>query len=129
MAPIDPDTAAEPSPAPVEEHAPDPHADGPPFPVVGVGASAGGLEALTELLEHLPANPGLAFLLVPHLDPHHKSLMPEILGRVTAMPVREVTEGMAVEVDHVYIIPPATNMAVTDGRLTLTPRNLAPGQN
>src|SRR5690348_3968952 len=73
------------------------------FPVVGVGASAGGLEALTELLETLPSNPGLAFLLALHLDPHHKSLLPEILARVTPINVRQVRDGMAAEVNHVYI--------------------------
>ena len=96
--------------------------DGLPFLVVGVGASAGGLEAYTELLEGLSAHPGLAFLLVSHLDPEHKSLLAPILARVSQMPVVQVTEGMAVEVDHVYVIPPGTNMAMTDGHLTLSPR-------
>lgn len=100
-------------------------ADGPeglPFLVVGVGASAGGLEAYTELLDGLSSHPGLALLLVSHLDPDHKSQLASILARVSRMPVTEVTEGMAVEVDRVYVIPPGTNMAMTDGHLTLTPR-------
>jgi two-component system CheB/CheR fusion protein len=114
---------------PGEPAAPDrpegkPH--GPPFPVVGVGASAGGLEAFTELLEGLSESPGMAFLFVSHLDPHHKSHLQEILSKVTPLPVKEVKEGMAVEANHVYVIPPATNMAITDGRLTLTPRATAP---
>ncbi len=96
--------------------------EGLPFLVVGVGASAGGLEAYTELLDGLSANPGLALLLVSHLDPEHKSHLAPILARVSRMPVLEVTEGMAVEVDRVYVIPPGTNMAMTDGHLTLTPR-------
>lgn len=96
--------------------------DGLPFLVVGVGASAGGLEAYTELLEGMPANPRLALLLVSHLDPEQKSHLAPILSRVSRMPVHEVTEGMAVEVDHVYVIPPGTNMAMTDGHLTLSPR-------
>jgi two-component system CheB/CheR fusion protein len=108
------------APAPADE----PH--GPPFPVVGVGASAGGLEAFTELLHGLSESPGLAFLFVSHLDPHHKSHLPEILSKATRMPVKEVKEGMAVEVNHVYVIPPATNMAITDGSLTLTPRAASP---
>jgi len=100
-------------------------ADGPeglPFLVVGVGASAGGLEAYTELIDGLSAHPGVALLLVSHLDPAQKSHLAPILARVSRMPVLEVAEGMAVEVDHVYVIPPGTNMAMTDGHLTLTPR-------
>jgi two-component system CheB/CheR fusion protein len=93
-----------------------------PFVVVGAGASAGGLEAYTELLGELPANPGLALLVVSHLDPTHKSELVPLLGRVCKMPVLEAGEGMAVEVDHVYVIPPDTSMAMTDGHLTLTQR-------
>ncbi len=93
-----------------------------PFLVAGVGASAGGLEAYTELLEGLSATPGLALLLVSHLDPEQKSHLAPILARVSRMPVLEVAEGMAVEVNRVYVIPPGTNMAMTDGHLTLTPR-------
>jgi two-component system, chemotaxis family, CheB/CheR fusion protein len=108
-----------------ENLVPTPHMEdspGLPFPVVGVGASAGGLEAYTELLEALPAKPNLALLLVSHLDPDHKSHLPEILGRVSKMPVREVKTGMAVEVDHVYVIPAGTTMVLADGHLTLSPR-------
>ncbi len=101
----------------------------PEFPVVGVGASAGGLEAFIELLENLPTDPGMAILFVQHLDPHHKSQLPEILCRVTNLKVREVTQGMSVEKDHVYLIPPNTVMTLSDGRLTLSPRSAAPGQN
>src|SRR5262249_54889796 len=103
--------------------------NGPPFPVVGVGASAGGLEAFSELLKHLPGDPGLAILYAAHLEPHHKSRLPEILEKVTDLPVREVREGMAVEANHVYLIPPNTNMALTDGKLGLTPRSPHPGQH
>jgi two-component system CheB/CheR fusion protein len=99
------------------------------FPVVGVGASAGGLEAFTELLENLPADPGLALLFVQHLDPHHKSQLPEILGRVTRLKVSEATHGMPLEKDHLYLIPPNTLMTLNDGRLTLSPRAPAPGHN
>ncbi len=102
---------------------------GPPFPVVGIGASAGGLEAFTELLKSLPAEPGLAILYAAHLEPHHKSRLAEILANVTAMPAREVAEGMAVEVNHVYLLPPNTNMALTDGKLSLSPRSPVPGQH
>ncbi len=119
--PPPPDDKQEPSP-PEQPRVPD-------FPVVGVGASAGGLEAFTELLENLPPKPGLALLFVLHVDPHHKSQLPEILTRITAMRVCEVTEGMPVEVDHVYPIPANTNMALTDGRLTLSARSAVPGEN
>jgi two-component system CheB/CheR fusion protein len=93
-----------------------------PFLVAGVGGSAGGLEAYTELLEALPADPNLAVLVVSHLDPTQKSHLTELLGRVSKMTVREVTEGMKVEVNHVYVIPPGTTMVLADGRLTLSPR-------
>jgi two-component system CheB/CheR fusion protein len=96
--------------------------DGLPFLVVGVGASAGGLEAYTELLDGLSATPGLALLLVSHLDPEHKSHLVPILARTSRMPVIEVSEGMAVEVDKVYVIPSGANMAMSDGHLTLSPR-------
>lgn len=97
------------------------------FPVVGIGASAGGLEALTELFGGLSANPGMAFLIAVHLDPRQKSHLPQILGKTTAMRVHEVTEGMPVEVNHVYVMPPNTTMALTDGRLLLQPRSPLPG--
>jgi two-component system CheB/CheR fusion protein len=101
---------------------PDDDPPGLPFLVVGVGASAGGLEAYTELLGALPGSPGLALLLVSHLDPNHKSELVPILARVSQMPVREVAGGMAVEPDHVYVIPPGATMAMVDGHLALTPR-------
>jgi two-component system CheB/CheR fusion protein len=104
-------------------------ANGSAFPIVGVGASAGGLEALTELLTNLPPHPGMAFLFVLHLEPHHKSRLPEILSRATPMPVQEATEGMEVKEDHVYLIPPNTNIALADGNLALTPRAPGRGQN
>ena len=92
------------------------------FPVVGIGASAGGLEAFTQLLSHLPINTGMAFVLVQHLDPSQKSLLSEILSRTTQMPVCEVQDGMAVEPNHVYVIPPNTMMTSAQGVLRLTPR-------
>ena len=92
------------------------------FPIVGVGASAGGLEALTELLTHLPVKTGMAFVLVQHLDPTHPSQLTDLLSRVTKMPVSEASDGMAVEPDHVYVIPPNANLATLDGVLSVTPR-------
>jgi two-component system, chemotaxis family, CheB/CheR fusion protein len=92
------------------------------FPVVGIGASAGGLEAFTQLLNHLPIDTGMAFALVQHLDPSQKSLLSEILSRTTQMPVCEVQDGMVVEPNHVYVIPPNTMMTSAQGLLRLTPR-------
>jgi two-component system CheB/CheR fusion protein len=112
--------AETPSPS-LESALPDEHS-GVPFLVAGVGASAGGLEAYTELLEGLSEEPGLALLLVSHLDPDQKSHLPEILSRVSRMSVHEVTEGMAVQINRVYVNPPGTNMSLTDGHLKLTPR-------
>ncbi|MFH7245082.1 MAG: chemotaxis protein CheB [Spirulina sp.] len=94
-----------------------------PFPVVGIGASAGGLEAFTQLLSHLSANTGMAFVLVQHLDPKQKSLLSEILARTTAMPVQEAQEGMAIAPNQVYVIPPNTLMTLRQGCLHLSPRS------
>ena len=102
---------------------------GSPFPVVGIGASAGGLEASTQLLKHLPPDTGMAFVLVQHLDPTHASALTEILSRATTLPVTEVTDGMRVEPKHVYVIPPNTNMAILHGVLSLMPRPETHGQH
>jgi two-component system, chemotaxis family, CheB/CheR fusion protein len=93
-----------------------------PFPIVGIGASAGGLEAFQQMLGHLPPDTGMAFLLVQHLDPSHKSQLTEILSRVTPLPVIEATDGLAVRPDHIYIIPPNANLTIAQGRLHVTPR-------
>lgn len=92
------------------------------FPVVGVGASAGGLEAFTQLLKSLPVNTGMAFVLVQHLDPKHESRLTELLARATQMPVAEVKNGMLVKPDHVYVIPSNADMAILHGALQLLPR-------
>jgi two-component system, chemotaxis family, CheB/CheR fusion protein len=94
----------------------------PRFPIVGVAASAGGLEAFTQLLKHLPVDTGMAFVLIQHLSPDHQSLLTEILARVTKMLVREVKNGMVVEPNHVYVIPPNTKMVLEGGVLQLLPR-------
>ncbi len=99
------------------------------FPVVGIGASAGGLEAFRRLLEHLPTDTGLAFILVQHLDPKHESILAEILSRSTSMPVSEVADGIRVEPDHVYVIPRNANMAIKQGALRLLPREETRGQH
>ncbi len=91
-------------------------------PVVGIGASAGGLEALTELVQAMPADSGLAFAVVTHLDPEQKSALGKILARVTPMPVHEVEDGMAVEPNHLYVIPPDCDMVIAQDILHLVPR-------
>lgn len=93
-----------------------------PFPIVGIAASAGGLEAFTGLLSHLPIDTGMAFVLIQHLAPDHKSLLSEILARMTKMPVSEAQDGMVVEQNQVYVIPPNTKMVLSKGVLQLSPR-------
>jgi two-component system CheB/CheR fusion protein len=90
------------------------------FPVVGIGASAGGLEAFRILLRALPAKSGLAFILVQHLDPTHTSMMVELLVPHAAMPVVEAAEGARLEPDHVYVIPPGHYLSVRGGALHLS---------
>src|SRR5437868_3245992 len=77
-----------------------------PFPVVGIGASAGGLEAFTELFKAMPPDSGMAFVLVQHLPPERKSMIAELLQRQTSMPVLQVQDGMSIEANHVYVIRP-----------------------
>jgi two-component system CheB/CheR fusion protein len=98
------------------------------FPIVGIAASAGGLEAFTELLSHLPTDTGMAFVLIQHLDPNHKSFLAEILSRSTQMPVNQVLDGVAVEPNQVYVIPPNTKMVVSKGVLELSPREKVYGK-
>ena len=93
-----------------------------PFPVVGVGASAGGLDAFMQLLKALEPRLGMAFVLVPHLDPSHESAMSELLSRGTKMPVLQVTDGIRVKADHVYVIPPNSEMTISRGVLQLATR-------
>lgn len=87
-----------------------------------MGASAGGLEAFTQLLNALPADTGMAFVLVQHLAPTHASALAEILSRATTMPVMEVQNQPEVEPNHVYVIPPDRDMVISDGKLQLLPR-------
>ncbi|HTS46760.1 MAG TPA: chemotaxis protein CheB, partial [Bryobacteraceae bacterium] len=92
------------------------------FPVVGLGASAGGLEAFTQFLTALPANTGMGFVLIQHMDPHHESILASLLQRSTKMPIREATEGTVVEPNRVYISPPNSLMTISNGVLSLTTR-------
>lgn len=92
------------------------------FPIVGVGASAGGLEAFKQFLSALPIDSGMAFVLVQHLDPNHESMSADILSRVTRMPVIEVKDGMRADANHIYVIPPGFGMGILHGVLRLLPR-------
>lgn len=96
--------------------------------VVGMGASAGGLEAFEQFFSHLPPHTGLAFVLVPHLEPTHKGMMPELLGRHTAMPVVQAEDGMQVRANSVYVIPPNADLAILHGKLQVFEPVLPRGQ-
>jgi two-component system, chemotaxis family, CheB/CheR fusion protein len=91
--------------------------------IVGIGASAGGLEALVSFFDNLPKDTGMAFVVVQHLSPDFKSLMDELLARHTELPIWLVEDGMAVEADHVYLIPPKKEMIISGGRLLLSERD------
>jgi two-component system CheB/CheR fusion protein len=90
--------------------------------VVGIGASAGGLEAFTELLSHLPDDTGMAFVLIQHLDPTHESHLTELLAKASGMPVSEVKGETSVKANHVYVIPPRCNLGISKGVLHTPPR-------
>ena len=89
------------------------------FPIVGIGASAGGLEALEVFLKNVPLKSGIAFVIVQHLDPTHKDMMVELLQRVTAIPLVQVSDRLKIESDHVYVIPPNKDMSLLHGSLHL----------
>jgi two-component system CheB/CheR fusion protein len=97
-------------------------------PIVGIGASAGGLEAFEAFFRACPADTGMAFVLVPHLDPGHESLLTEILQRSTAMPVVQALDQVGVAPNHVYVIPPNREMAILNGVLQLSVPELVRGQ-
>ena len=90
-----------------------------PCPIVAIGASAGGLEALQVLFESAPVATNAAYIVIPHLDPDHESLMTELLARRTGLLVEQVTHGTEPEAGHVYLIPPGTSMTIEEGRLRL----------
>jgi two-component system, chemotaxis family, CheB/CheR fusion protein len=89
------------------------------FPILGIGSSAGGLEALQLFFQHMPADSGIAIILIQHLDPGYKGMMPELLRRMTSMKVTQVTDQLKIEPDCVYIIPPNRNMSILHGTLHL----------
>src|SRR5579859_2524236 len=89
--------------------------------VVGIGASAGGLEAMLDLLRALPATLGMAYIFLQHLDPHAASALPELLARVTVMPVHQAGDGIAVQANHVYVLLPQQTLTISQGVLQLHP--------
>lgn len=92
-----------------------------PFPVVGIGASAGGLKAISEILDHLPSDTGMAFVVVQHLIPNSTTALPDLLAQHTQMPVQKIRDGMLVEANHVYTIPPNAILTIASGKFHLSP--------
>lgn len=127
-------------PTPGTSHAPAPAPDSPvpagqdqggtaprpPTAVVGIGGSAGALDGYERFFLSFPEGSGAALVVVPHLDPHHKGLMPELLQRCTALPVVEIEDGMQLQADHVYVIPPGRGLGLMDGMLLLGERGEMP---
>ena len=92
------------------------------FPIVGIGASAAGLEALRALLQHLPLDTGMGFVFVQHLAPERESALTQILSRITSMPVYEAVDNLSVEANHIYVIPPNRVLTIINRLLNLHPR-------
>ena len=114
------------APAPPVEHREQPAVEE-VFPnraptVVAVGASAGGLDAFSQILDKLPPSPNVAFVFVQHLSPQHESALPALLSARTALPVVHATDGIRIEANHVYVMPPNVHMEIADGHLNLLPR-------
>jgi len=106
----------------------EPSASQPTF-IVGIGASAGGLNPIEEFFDHMPVDTGMAFVVVQHLSPDFKSLMDELLARHTRMAIHKVIDSMEVEANSIYLIPPEKNMALSEGRLLLTDQESHRGLN
>lgn len=94
--------------------------------IVGIGASAGGLEALQQFFQHMPGNSGLSYVVIQHLSPDYKSLMADILGKYTEMAVKQAENGMKIRPDTVYLIPPKKNLSLRGNQLILS--DIVPGQ-
>ncbi len=99
------------------------------FHYVGIGASAGGLEAIEDFFSHMPENSGLAFIVIQHLSPDYKSLMVELLSKKTSIPVHRCTDGMQVKPNNIYMIPPRKNLSIFHGRLVLKEKDTFRGIN
>ena len=97
--------------------------------VVGIGASAGGLKPIEQFFDNMPENSGMAFVIVQHLSPDFKSLMDELLARHTNMAIHKVVDGVVVEPNSIYLIPPKKSMAIADGKLLLTDKTHDRGLN
>ena len=97
--------------------------------VVGIGASAGGLEAIEHFFDHVPDESGLSFVIVQHLSPDFKSLMDELLARHTKMPIHRVEDGMAIQPNAIYLIPRKKNMVLAFGKLILMDQDQKHGPN
>src|SRR3982750_2836874 len=95
--------------------------------IVGIGASAGGLESLEQLFSSLPPDTGMAFVVVQHLSPDFRSLMDELIARHSDMPVQLATDGVTVEANRIYLMPPGKEMIIREGRLQLTDKDPAHG--
>ena len=92
---------------------------GKPAAIVGIGASAGGLEAIEAFFKAAPVDSGIAYVVVQHLSPDYKSLMVELLSRKTDIPVHRAEDGMVVQANHIYLIPPKKNLTIFHGKLLL----------
>ena len=99
------------------------------FPVVGIGASAGGLEAICTFFKQMPADCDMAFVVVLHLSADHQSVADRIIQETTAMPVRQVSEPVPIERNHVYVISPANRLSTNDGYLRVSPANRRRGDH
>ncbi len=95
----------------------------PLFPVVGIGASAGGLEAFKKFLHAIPEKSGMAYILVQHMNPNHESMLTEILSKYTKIPVKEITDNISFEPDHIYVMPAGKLLTASDGKLLLNDLN------
>ena len=109
-----------------EDSHPDTEQKSGPCIIVGIGASAGGLSALEQFFDNMPADTGMAFVVIQHLSPDFKSLMDDLLARHTTMPIYRVTNGIELASDSIYLIPPKTNMTVSEGKLYLTEKTVSP---
>jgi two-component system CheB/CheR fusion protein len=101
----------------------------PRFPIVGIGASAGGLEAFTQLLRALPSDTGMSFVIVQHLDPTHETVLTDLLARATRMPTSQIIDRTPVRPDHVYVIPPNRSLTIAGGILRLGSRATIDGRH
>lgn len=99
------------------------------FPVVGIGASAGGLDSFKKILEAIPENSGMAYVLVQHLAPAHESILPDLLAKFTTIPLHEITDAINLAPNHIYIIPENKMLAAEGGVLKLTARDLSSKTN